>query len=374
GQQSLSRVVGAAAGSTLALALLVCGCVFAAMAGPALSLHTQSQALHQTFAGLSSTNKTVPVSTSWGNFTGPLVDSGARPSPNLTESELAQTTREIGDGLAALRLPLGAGQWTSLSTRLFVVSGAGPRAQAVLPPRLEVVYRDPLTSNAQLAAGTYASAGVPDGMLAVAATTQMAARFGLHPGTRLSVATPSGPVGLFVTAILRERAPGSTFWAPASTVGTPALNAGPGTFPHPYWSGGVFADPGQLAAMQDAFSGPGMQMNWEFPLAVGGLNANQVQGLADTLNRATTLIPPLTGALAASAGALTITSPLTSVLSAFLATQAAVETVLLLLFVSLIVTGAAVILLAARMIVARRAGELIMLRARGGSLRQVAAV
>ena len=83
---------------------------------------------------------------------------------------------------------------------------------------------------------------------------------------------------------------------------------------------------------------------------------------------------PLTGPLAASAGALTVTSPLTSVLSLFLATQAAIETVLLLLFVSLIVTGAAVILLAARMIVARRAGELIMLRARGGSLRQVAAV
>ena len=47
---------------------------------------------------------------------------------------------------------------------------------------------------------------------------------------------------------------------------------------------------------------------------------------------------------------------------------------LLLLFVSLIVVGAAVILLAARMIVARRDVELTMLRARGGSLRQVAAL
>ncbi len=374
GEHRLSRVVGAAAGSTVALALLVCGCVFAAMAGPAVSLHTRSQALHQILAGLSSTTKIVQATANWGNFTGPLVDSGARPSPNLTESELAETTHEIGDGLAALRLPLGAGQWASLSTKLFVVSGAGPRAQAVLPPRLEVVYRDPLTSNAQLATGTYASAGVPHGMLAVAATTQMAARFGLHPGTRLSVATPSGPVGLFVTAILRERAPGSTFWAQDSTVGTPALNAGPGAFPHPYWAGSVFADPGQLAAMQDAFSGPGMDLNWEYPLAVGGVTADHAQDLANVLNRAATVTPPLTGPLAPSAGALAVSSPLTSVLSPFLATQAAIETVLLLLFVSLIVTGAAVILLAARMIVARRAGELIMLRARGGSLRQVAAV
>ena len=228
--------MGAAAGSTLALALLVCGCVFAAMAGPALSLHTRSQALHQTLAGLSSTTKTVQVSTNWGDFTGPLVESGARPSPNLTESELAGRRARSADGLAALRLPLGPGQWAGLSTKLFVVSGAGPRAQAGRPPKLEVVYRDPLTSNAQLAAGTYASAAVPAGMLAVAATTQMAARFGLHPGTRLSVATPSGPVGLFVTAILAERAPGSTFWAQDSTVGTPALNAGRPR-PHPYWVG-----------------------------------------------------------------------------------------------------------------------------------------
>ena len=371
GEHSLSRVVGAAAGSTLALALLVCGCVFTAMAGPALSLHTQSQALHQTLAGLSSTTKTVQVTASWGNFTGPLVDTGASPSPNLTESELAQTTREIGDGLAALRLPLRAGQWAGLSTKLFVVSGAGPRAQAKRPPRLEVVYRDPLTSNAQLEAGTYASAAVPAGMLAVAATAQTAARFGLRPGTRLSVAAPSGPVRLFVTAILAERAPGSTFWAQDSTVGTPALND---ASINPYWTGGVFADPGQLAVMQDTFGGPGMDLTWEFPLDVGGVTAAGAQGLANALNRAATVPLPLTGRLAASAGALTVTSPLTSVLSLFLATQAAIETVLLLLFVSLIVTGAAVILLAARMIVARRAGELIMLRARGGSLRQVATV
>ena len=38
----------------------------------------------------------------------------------------------------------------------------------------------------------------------------------------------------------------------------------------PFWVGGVFADPDQLAAMQDAFNGPGMELNWEFPLDPGG--------------------------------------------------------------------------------------------------------
>ena len=74
------------------------------------------------------------------------------------------------------------------------------------------------------------------------------------------------------------------------------------------------------------------------------------------------------------AGTLTVTSPLISNLSVFLGIQAGIETVLLLLFVSLIVISAAVILLAARMIVVRRDDELVMLRARGGSLRQAATV
>ena len=126
--------------------------------------------------------------------------------------------------------------------------------------------------------------------------------------------------------------------------------------------------------MQDAFTGPGMLLSWEFPLDPSKVTAAAAQGLDNALNRATTTPPALTGPLVPSADTLTVTSPLISDLSLFLGTQAAIQTVLLLLFVSLIVVGAAVILLAARMIVARRDVELTMLRARGGSLRQVAAL
>ena len=289
--------MGAAAGSTLALALLVCGCVFAALAGPALSQHTRTQALHQTLAGLTATTKTVQVTASWSDFTGTPVQNGVGTSQNMTRGELGATTREIGGGFAALGLPLAAGQWAGLSTHLFVVSGAGPRTQTGAPPKLEVLYRDPLTSNAQVTAGAYAGVAVPAGMVAVAATTQMAARFGLHPGSRLSVATSTGPVRLFVTAIVRERAPGSTFWAQDPIAGTPALKQLTAAT-IPFWVGGVFADPDQLAAMQDAFNGPGMELNWEFPLDPGGVTADQAQGLDNALNRAVTMTPALTGTLA----------------------------------------------------------------------------
>jgi putative ABC transport system permease protein len=370
---ALSRAVGAATGSTLALALLVFGCVFAAMAGPALSLHTRSEALQQTVAGLSPTTTTVQATANLGDVTGAIVQNG-RTGQNLSSAELAASTREMAHGFTAGGLRLGPGQWADLTSKLYVItSGAGPRAQAGLPPKLEVVYRDPLAGHARVVAGTLASSAVPAGTVGVAATTQTAYRFGLHPGSRLSLSTPEGPVGLDVTAIVATLAPGSTFWTQDATVGTPSLQQLTASS-FPFWAGGVIADPGQLAALQNAFSGPGLELNWEFPLALSGLGADQVQGYVNALSRVTAASPALTGPLAASAAAVTVSSPLLAPLAQFLATQAAVQTVLLLLFVSLIAVGAAVILLAARMIVLRRDAELTMRRARGGSLGQVAAV
>ena len=150
--------MGAAAGSTLALALLVCGCVFAAMAGPALSLHTRTQALQQTLAGLSATTKTVQVSASWAEFTGALRPERHRASQDLTAGELA-ASRPARSAAAWRRRRCRSrpGDWAGLShqaARRHRRRGAS--AQAAAPPKLEVVYRDPLTGNAQLVAGTYA--------------------------------------------------------------------------------------------------------------------------------------------------------------------------------------------------------------------------
>jgi putative ABC transport system permease protein len=363
---ALSRTVGTAFGSVLALALLTCGCVFAALAGPALSLHTRTQALHETVAGLPNTTKTVQVNTTLAQVTAAL-----QPVQAIGEDALSQSTTDIARGLAAIPLPLAGGDWAGLSARqLPVATGAARSAYAAAPPTMEVVYRDPFTRYAQLVAGSYsigqslagAGVGVPP--------PPTAARFGLHPGSRLTLTTKSGPATLFVTAIVRVRDAGSTFWEQDTTIVRPSLVHLTEGSP-PYWTGGVIADPDQLAAIQDVFGGIGLGMQWEFPLDVSGVNADQAEGLYQALNRATTTTPTLTS-LAPAASELAVTSPLIQDLAQFLGTQAAVETVLLILFVSLIVVGAAVILLAARMIVARREGELTMLRARGGSLWQVA--
>jgi putative ABC transport system permease protein len=360
--------VGTAAGSALALALLACACVFAALAGPALSLHTRTQALQQILAGFPGTTKTVQVNSAWSDFTGSI-----RGTQTLNQDLLSQSTDEIGRGLSAAPLPLAAGRWTALTTKpMLVTAGAARSAYIEAAPKLEVSYRAPFTGYAQLVAGSFSTGKVPPGTIAVAATVPTAARFGMHPGSRLQLDAPSGPVTILVTAIVRTRDPGSTFWQQDITLIKPSINQDKPPSSPLYWFGGVIADPSQLGAIQQTFGASGLSIDWEYPLGLTHVNADQAQGLYQALGRATTAAPPLTGRLAPAAGALVLSSPLLQNLALFLSTQAAVETVLLLLFVSLIVTGAAVILLAGRMVVARREDELVLLRARGGSLWQVA--
>ena len=360
------------------LALLVGACVFAALTGPAVSLRTRTQALSQTLAATSPIIKIVQVDASWDEFTAAVNIGnsgyfGFGQAVNLTPSQFAETQREIGRGLAKLPLPLAAGAWAGLASHLLpVAAGAGPLAFIGVdsPPIMEVVYRNALPANAQVVAGSYAHGAPPRGALAGTVTTQMAARFGLRPGSRVVLTIPTGPVKIVITAIVRIRGPNSSFWARDSTVGLPSLITGRGTCN--CWGGSIFADPDQFVAMQRALGSSSIGIRWVYPLAVGGLGADGAQGLLNNLNRAATIPPGLTGDFAAAANTTTVTTPLVPVLSGFLDTQAAVQTVLLLLFVSLIVVGAAVILLAAGMIAVRRADDLGLLRSRGASVRQVA--
>ena len=360
-----------AAGGVFTLALLVCGCAFVALAGPAESLHIRTQALHQTLAGLGSPTKAVEANAPLTNFLTDVADGGNQyypgPVPPLTIDQLDQARDVLFRGLSAIPVPLAAADWAGLSTRSGVVSsGYSPAAYAETQPKLEVLYRDTLTSNATLVAGQYTtSTQLPGGTLAVSVTEQTAARFGLHPGSRLKV----GGYQFVVTGIVRPDGPASTFWQADYTAAAPSLLRPRGGAA--YWQGAVFADPSQLGTVQSMF-GLVSNLQWEFPLALGNVNADQAQALYNHLNNVTAALPALSGTMPGAANDITIGASLAQPLNVYLQTQASVLTVLLLLFVSLIVVGVAVILLAARMIVERRTGDLVMLRARGAASRQVA--
>jgi putative ABC transport system permease protein len=368
--RTASRAFGGAAGGTLALALLVCGCVFAALAGPAVSLRLRTEALYQTLNRAGPLGTAVDVSASWNTFSSTF-NIG---TPGFTVSSFEAATSEIAGGLAA-SLPIALSYWGGLTTGLQTVSSGSALLRSATPPMLEVIYRDPLTSNVQTAAGRVVGAAVPAGVLGVTVTEQTAARFGLHPGSRLRVSGPgSSLVALLVTAVVRERDPAGTFWTADPLAEKPTLTELPDGMSS--WEGAVFADPGQLTALQNAFcpalggtACDQMQLQWEMPIAVSDITADQVQALAHGIGGVEIGLYSVMGLIASE---LTVSVPIAGTVAMFIATQAAVLAVLLLLFVSLIAIVIVVILLAARMVVVGRDDELTMRRARGASSRQIA--
>ncbi len=113
-------------------------------------------------------------------------------------------------------------------------------------------------------------------------------------------------------------------------------------------------------------------MEWVFPLDVSSLDSQQVQPLSDALDKIGTDTPMLSGPLEPVASTLTASSSMLFLLNMFIATAQSVDTLLWLLYVSLTVAGLVVLLLAGRMVVMRRSAEITVIRARGGSLWQIA--
>lgn len=251
----MNRFTGQAWGGTLALALLVCGCVFAAIAGPAESLHTRTQALRQTVDQLGAPAKAIEADAPLFGF---LTDLGAggnsfsqTVSP-LTPGTLAQAQAQLRQGLAAIPLPLAPGAWAGLTARdTMILSGYARKAFAEQAPMAEVLYRNDLAGNVALTAGQIHAAGtLPPGTVAVSVTPATAARFGLHPGSQVHLAHS---VTLVVTGIVRPVRSGSIFWQADPTAMTPSIIQG-GPTSAAYWLGGFLADPSQFAPLQRALA------------------------------------------------------------------------------------------------------------------------
>ena len=365
---------GTAVASHVALAVLVLGCTCLALAGPRAALGIRTDALRRTLSGAPALTTAVVANAGWTSFTSTLAGTSGV-SSILTPGRVGEVTGQLARDLSGDGLPLSppAARWASLTTKLSQVSGLPGPPGAAAPPQLELVYRDPLGRHASLAAGRYpAAAGEPGGRLGVVVTERTATRMGLRVGSRFAVASGTGPIGLAVTGILRERDPGSAFWTADQAVAQPAL-ATPPNRPS-FWVAGAFVGPGQVAAVQAADGTVGIQLQWEFPLALRGLRADQAQALYGQLDKASAQVPALTGSLRGAGTGVTVSNSLAPTLAAFLAAAAQVGSVLSLLFTGLAATAAVVILLAGWMLVQRRDGDFALLRARGATGAQLSAV
>ena len=209
-------------------------------------------------------------------------------------------------------------------------------------------------------------------------TRQTAATLGLHagsefviPGSELASTGTVTQVTVLVTGIVVPVDPDSSFWGIDPGVLAADLQF-QGTPPSPYWAAAVIAGPDEAGELQSYFGSRNPRMEWVFPLDVSSLDDQQVQPLSDALDKIGTQTPTLSGPLAPVASTLTASSGMLFSLNQFIATAQSVDTLLWLLYVSLTVAGLAVLLLAARMVAMRRSAEITVIRARGGSLWQIA--
>ena len=374
-----AAVAGTGAAASVALALLVLVCAFVAVAVPRASLGYRTQVLQRTFRTASSAATTVLADAAISGL-----------SQNVLNAAGLDTARgQLVAGLRRAGLPLAppGADWSGMATGSapFAVAGQAPTTTTA-PPQLELLYRSGLGRNARLVAGSLpggaaASGSAPSGTVPhrppgpvpVAVTEATAARFSLRVGSRLQAA---GRIAV-VSGIIRPRHAASSFWTVDPVAAAPRL-----TYPTPnsapYWDTAAFVSAASLPALQGYDTGQPLHALWSIPLALGGVTADQADGLLTTL-QGVIYLPAATAvgtSLNAAAGPsatiqISLSNGLTSTLPSFVATDDAVQRVLSLLFVPLAVIGAVVVLLAARLVAERRRGEFTMMRARGASLRQL---
>ena len=377
------------------LALLTACAVFAATAGAREALATRTQALRQTLATAPPLTKTISVSTAWFSVSNALfsVSRSASQQASFAEAQLTEVTdqlhAEFNHGVVRLA-PAGA-DWASMTSQLNLVQTALPATHTV-PVKLEVSYHQPLSQNMRLVAGHFPAPPSPAPLtpsaanrprfrpffptLQVLVTRRTAATFGLRVGSKVRIPGPLvaltgkvSPITLQVSGIVDPINPASAFWTADTAVATPNLQQ---TAFSATWIGGVITGPGEAAAMEGDFGLADLGIQWMFPLAVDSLQGQQAQPLSNALTALTAQAPQLSGDVAPISPTLTASTYLLAPLGTFLAAAQAVDSLLWLLYVSLIVAGLAVLLLAARMVALRRSAELAVLRARGASLRQLA--
>ena len=354
-----AALTGTGGAASIALALLVLGCVFVSVASPRVSLEYRTRALRSALAGTTALDRSVLANIGYTDFTVPF-------KGQIPASALVNARGQLRANLARIGLPLqpASADWSSLTTGYGVVSGAARSAfNGSTPPELEVSYRDVLSSNARLVAGGYPGPAAGK-RLNIAVTAATARRFGLHVGSRLTTANRTR---LTVTGIIRPVDPGSAFWTADPNAAAPG---GPIFRGPQYWSGAAFVSATELGQLQSDFNLYNGQLVWDFPLALGGVNANQADALAGQLNRAAFRA----GGLRTPGGVVNVAvgSGLSNQLYAFITTDAALAVLLSLLFVSLTVLGLIVVLLGARMVAENRRAEFGLMRARGAARPQLA--
>ncbi|HEU5423789.1 MAG TPA: hypothetical protein VFU72_09645, partial [Nitrolancea sp.] len=379
-------------GPALVLAAVAVVAAFISIAGPRLVVTADNTATKQAIAQM-------PVLDS-GIFT-TATPSATLPSGVLSAAKIDKIGRLLVAGLPR-RQDFHPGQtWASVLMPSAIVANPAPSAVTIRPPSMEIAYRSGLASRCVVVAGSLpgtargsggspprastagpirsGSGGVRSVTLAVVVTQANAARFRLAVGSvmDLDAATIGDPsVRLKVTGIIRPKVPGSTFWQAINSLRAPALEPIPGSaIPGAvYYLGGAFVGPSELGALSTAYQTSNEQVTWYIPMRMS-LTAAEVPRLESAMESfvaSPVAIKAEEQVTGAPLPGTENTADLAQGLSAFTAQWHSVTTTDSLLLVGLFVAGAMLLFICSGLAIESYRPELILLRVRGGSLRQLA--
>ncbi len=383
---AVGAVAGSGLGAAIVLALLAGAGSFAATVVPRENAQAQSSALHTELAAADPATSTLFGSSDLSSLQHSL--DPADPDGVLSTDELGEPEKALRTELASLGVPLSANRaayWQGLATDQYKVgfTNATP-AQAALPQvRTALNYRTGLTDHAVLVKGTMperatrpAGADRP-GVFQVAVTERTAATFHLSVGETLTLAAiVTNPIRLRVTGILAVRDPADEFWHHDQSAAAPVLIETPSGAV--YWQSDLFVGQGEVDALEAAFSGQALSLEYAMPLDLSHLTSPQAQPLVDAIVTAASSAAdlPLPGDAGTQGRPATLSVDVaggpSTLLGQFLSQWRAVDAVLSMVVGSLAALGTAVLSLCVLLLAERRSAEFALLRARGASGRQLA--
>jgi putative ABC transport system permease protein len=372
-RSGLTMLTGTAAGASALLAVLVIASVFVSVAMPRASASFRTKALDQIIAKTPPIGRAVVATADFTTLASALAIQPGPLSPGIGTDEIVAVASELAGNLRARRVPLQpvSQRWWGLTSGYGAVPNAAKKAYfGITPPKVEVLYRRNLGRYSRLLAGTWPardSAGSGGPRFQVAVTPATAARFELRVGSVLKL---PGQATLAVAGIIQPVRPRSAFWtADPDAAGATFNQSRSGT----YWLGGVFIGPAELVDLENALDSSQMTIQWQLPLRLNGVGADQVGALSNRLAAALNSAGLLTTSVGIPTSA-TMSCGLADALTGFAQAEKRIASLLALLEVSLTIVGAVVLLLGGWLLAERRAGEFRLMCARGASRRQLAAI
>ncbi|MFF1420257.1 FtsX-like permease family protein [Streptomyces sp. NPDC058280] len=241
-------------------------------------------------------------------------------------------------------------------------------------PRFTLAAQSELAAHAAVRGGRLPAAGgrvtAETKEVEAAATTATARVMRLRVGSVIRLSGPTGSTALSVriTGIVEPRRPQGSYWSAEPVLRTPGLAVLPSAPPQYRWEAGLLLAPGAAPALLGTQAMP--ERYWRLAPDTTGLAAQDTPAL---LREVTSLEsgPGLLRMREIAGGTAVLSTGLETVLGSHLAARAAITRIVTVAAFGIGAVAAVVLAMAGALVAARRAGELALLRSRGGSLRGI---